>query len=113
MNPAIYLCLLLPIVLLLVMEEKQKKIHIKQRIIGSKVKKGNSYMLEIINAYVGKECLIYTMNSQITGTISEVNDNWIKIKSGTTEDIINLDYVIRIREYPKNKKGKKKSVVLD
>lgn len=113
MNPAIYLCLLLPIVLLLVMEEKQKKIHIKQRIVGSKVKKGNSYMLEIVNVYVGKECLIYTMNSQITGTISEVNDNWIKIKSGTTEDIINLDYVIRIREYPKNKKGKKKSVVLD
>ena len=26
---------------------------------------------------------------------------------------INLDFVIRIREFPKNKKGKKKSVVLD
>ena len=30
-----------------------------------------------------------------------------------TLEAINLDFVIRIREYPKNKKGKKKSVVLD
>ena len=28
-------------------------------------------------------------------------------------EAINLDFVIRIREYPKNKKGKNKSVVLD
>jgi len=33
-------------------------------------------------------------------------------KNGTVE-AINLDFVIRIREFPKNKKGKKKSVVLD
>ena len=32
-------------------------------------------------------------------------------KNGTSE-AINLDFVIRIREFPKNKKGKK-SVVLD
>ena len=31
---------------------------------------------------------------------------------GETE-AVNLDYVVRLREYPKNKKGKKKSVVLD
>ena len=34
------------------------------------------------------------------------------IKNGTVK-AINLDFVIRIREFPKNKKGKKKSVVLD
>lgn len=28
-------------------------------------------------------------------------------------EAINLDFVIRIREYPKNKKGKKKTVALD
>ena len=28
-------------------------------------------------------------------------------------EILNLDFVIRIREYPRNKKGKKKSVVVD
>ena len=33
-------------------------------------------------------------------------------KDGKIE-AINLDFVIRIREYPKNKNGKKKSVVLD
>ena len=33
-------------------------------------------------------------------------------KEGKIE-ALNLDFVIRIREYPKNKKGKKKSIVLD
>ena len=35
-----------------------------------------------------------------------------KLVDGKIE-AINLDFVIRIREYPRNKKGKKKSVVLD
>ena len=33
-------------------------------------------------------------------------------KDGKIE-ALNLDFVIRIREYPRNKKGKKKSIVLD
>ena len=62
-----------------------------------------------------KECIIsaFDSNHQFDGVIKEVSDSAILIeKSGKTE-AINLDFVIRIREYPKNKKGKKKSVVLD
>jgi len=33
-------------------------------------------------------------------------------KSGTLE-AVNFDFIVRIREYPKNKNGKKKSVILD
>ena len=33
-------------------------------------------------------------------------------KKGMLE-AVNLDFVVRIREYPRNKKGNKKSVVLD
>ena len=29
------------------------------------------------------------------------------------EIIVNLDYVLRLREYPKNKRGKRKSVITD
>lgn len=72
-------------------------------------------MKELAKKFIDKECLIYAFDSnhQFDGTIKEVTDGAILIeKSGSTE-AINLDFVIRIREFPKNKKGKKKSVVLE
>ena len=72
-------------------------------------------MIELAKRFVGKECLIYSFDSnhQFTGVIKEVTDGAILLENGETLEAINLDFVIRIREYPKNKKGKKKSVVLD
>lgn len=72
-------------------------------------------MRELAKRFMDKECIIsaFDSNHQFDGVIKEVSDSAILIeKSGKTE-AINLDFVIRIREYPKNKKGKKKSVVLD
>lgn len=68
---------------------------------------------EVIKNFIGKECLIYMMNSQIAGTIEALNDNWLSVKVGDNVDIINVDYIGRIREYPVGKNGKKRSVVLD
>lgn len=70
-------------------------------------------MEELALAFVGKECLVYTMNSQLTGTICEVKAGALLLDNGKEKEIVNLEYVIRIREYPKNKSGKKKSIVLD
>ena len=70
-------------------------------------------MVDLAKKFIDKECIIYTFNSQITGTVKEVGSTGIIIdKSGTCE-AVNLDFVVRIREYPRNKKGKKKSVILD
>ncbi len=67
--------------------------------------------------FIGKFCIIYLMSgfsSQIVGTVKGVNSNGILIsdKEGRVQ-LINLDYVTRIREYPVNKKGKTKNFVLD
>ena len=35
------------------------------------------------------------------------------VETKTERQILNLDFVIRIREFPKNKKGKNKAIVLD
>lgn len=74
-------------------------------------------MTELAKQFIGKECIIYTMNSSastVSGIITAVSDNGISIKDGDGSiQAVNLDFVTRIREYPKNKKGKKKSVVLD
>ena len=69
---------------------------------------------ELAEKFIGKECLVYTVNSQkLTGEIKEVTDGALLLEKDRKSEAINLDFVIRIREYPKNKKGKKKSVVLD
>ena len=69
-------------------------------------------MNEIINAYVGKDCVIYLSNSgTIIGNISSLNDNWITVKTKDGNEIINIDYIIRLKEHPVNKNGKKKSVI--
>lgn len=74
-------------------------------------------MTELVKKFIGKECLIYTMNSsseQISGTIGEIDGEWITVLNANGgQEIVNLEYVTRIREYPRNKNGKKKSVVLD
>ena len=71
-------------------------------------------MKELARGFIEKECLIYTLNSQVSGTVKSVSDGALLIiGSDGKEEAVNLDYIVRLREYPKNKKGKKKSVVLD
>ena len=72
-------------------------------------------MQELAKKFIGKECLVYAFDSnhQFSGVIKEVSDGALLLENGGSLEAINLDFVIRIREYPKNKNGKKKSVVLD
>jgi len=72
-------------------------------------------MIELAKKFIGKECLIYAFDSnhQFEGIIKEVVDGAILLENKGQIEAINLDFVIRIREYPRNKKGKKQSVVLD
>lgn len=112
MNGFIFICCFMPLIVLLLIEYNNKKL-ISQAIRRKKSAKGRIIMRELANKFVGKECLIYTLNSQITGTIKEVSDSGLLIENDNNVEVVNLDYVVRLREYPKNKKGKKKSVVVD
>lgn len=113
MDPVLYICCFLPLIIILI-ETYQSQKAVNRKMIRKKRKgKVRTEMSELIRKYIGKECLIYTINSQVTGVIDMVEDGWISVKTKTDSDIINTDYILRIREYPKNKKGKNKSVVLD
>jgi len=113
LNPIIlYLIIFLPLFVITMQRRQAEAVAISR--IQRKRRKGESYhMKELAQKFIGKECLVYTINSQISGTIREVNENAILLDNGKDIDLVNLDFVIRIREYPRNKKGQKKSVVLD
>ncbi len=104
----------IPIILLLVIifiTQRNEKAVIKN--IINKRKTEDTQMYELAQNFIGKECIIYTFNSQITGVIKQVNEGGILIEKSGNQEAVNFDFIVRIREYPKNKKGKKKSVILD
>ena len=113
MNPSVYIPIIFLWIIVFIMIRNNRSAIIK-KIIKKRKMEGNTEMKELAKKFIDKECLIYPLNSnQLEGVIKEVTDGAILVeKSGTTE-AVNLDFVIRIREYPRNKKGKKKSVVLD
>ena len=88
--------------------------HILNR---KKQNKEHCVMKGLAKRFVGQECIIYNITSNdgsVQGVIKEVTDSGMLIEKKTGElEIVNLEFVTRIREYPRKKNGKKQSVVLD
>ena len=83
-----------------------------QNILRNK-KKENSAMKELARQYIGKECIVYLLSgfgSSITGVIREIGENGILMEHKDGTEVVNLDYITRIREYPLKANGKKKVV---
>lgn len=84
------------------------------KLMNQKRGENNTEMTELAKRFIGKECIIYSFNgNQYTGTIKEVCDGAVLVENDGNTEAINLDFIVRLREHPRNKKGKKKSVVLD
>ena len=84
---------------------KNKKQQQQQREVGA--------MKELAKQFIGRECLIYTMmssDSSIRGTVKEVTDGGIIVENKEGTEAVNLEYITRIREWPRNAKGKKKQI---
>lgn len=71
-------------------------------------------MQKLAERFIGKDVLLNTVASgSYDGVIKEVVDNAVVLEKDGKETIVNLDYVIRLREYPRNKNGKRKSLVIE
>ena len=114
MNPSTYIPIIVLWIVIFIML-RNRKVAIAEKIIKKRKMEGNTEMKELAKRFLDKECLISSFdgNHQYEGVIKEVTDGAILIEKGGNTEALNLDFVIRIREYPRNKKGKKKSVVLD
>lgn len=113
LNPAYYLPIFALFLILFITTRTQKQMLL-QRLIEKRKTEDKTEMVELAKKFIDKECLIYTFNGgQIDCTVKEVSNGALLVETNGTIEAINLDFVMRIREYPRNKKGKKKSVVLD
>ena len=93
---------------------RKNKFIIAKKIISKRNTEETRNMIALAKRFVEKDCIVYSFDGhQFEGVVKEVSNSAILIEKNGEAEAINLDFVIRIREYPRNKNGKKKSVVLD
>ena len=115
MQPTFFIPIFLLWWIIIMNQRRQKETMIINFIKHKSIqKKEKVKMVELAKKFIDKDCVIYSFNgTQYLGIIKEVTNNALLIENEGKSELINLDFVVRIREYPRDKKGKKKSVVLD
>ena len=113
MNPAYYIPIAMMLLILFLTLRNQNKAVLARQIKKRKTEDGTR-MTELARSFIGKECIVYTFNgTQLEGIVKEVTAGALLLEKAGAPEVINLDFIVRIREYPRGKNGKKKSVVLD
>lgn len=115
MNPSLYASVIVLWLIIFTSIHRRNKSVILRKIIEKRKSGGNTEMKTLAENFIGKECILYSFDGshQYSGVIKEVTDGAILIEKKGELEAVNLDFVIRIREYPKGKNGKKKSIILD
>lgn len=73
--------------------------------IKKKVNRGERLiMVELMKKYIGKDCIISTMDAQVRGIIVEIKDGWALVENKGRENIVNLEFVSVIREVTRGKR---------
>lgn len=67
-------------------------------------------MRELAERFVGKDVYIKLLEGTADGVVTEVTDSGIVLENNGASQIVNLDYVMKIREYPHNKNGKRATI---
>lgn len=113
MNPSYYIPIIIMLVILFIVSRTNKNMAL-MRLIKKRKTEDKREMTELAKQFIDKECIIYTFNgSQIMGTVKEVSGGALLVEKDGTTEAVNIDFVMRLREHPRKKNGKKKSVVID
>jgi len=105
MDPAIWICVFLPLIIILIVSVQHRK-NILWYITRKRILKRSIDMSEIVKKFIGKTCLITTINSGaldggLVGEIAAVEDNCIVLRDKKGESLINLDFVVTVKERKK------------
>ena len=112
----IWLCIILPYIVNSRNKKKlvmYKNIIMKKKLTPNGMGKNNSgeedrIMREAAKQFIDKECIITVFGSDMQGVIKEVTeDGAMLVQNGRENIAVNLDFVMKIKEIPLNKNGKK------
>ena len=108
MEPSNWIAIYVPIIVILWIAWWQYQQLVLQRIlkIQRRKRKGHTAMNESLQRFIGKDCIITLMsNSNVTGEVEAVDGNWLSLRSkkSAEPEMINVEFVSRIREKPRSK----------
>lgn len=109
---------MLGLLMVFLLLEKRKRRRKRAAVINHRLnhrdqEKECTAMRELAEQFVGRDCIIYTLSGEdsvVKGRITQVADNGLIVDCDGNMQAVNLEYVTRIREWPKTAKGKKKTV---
>lgn len=103
MNPAIWVVFMAVIIVLLM---KRRRTAQRRRRRNRRRRAGNMSQT-IIEQMLGKRCALDMEGlSGATGVLEKLDGNWISLRTDDKLELINLDYVTRIRELPEKTRRK-------
>lgn len=98
-----YLVIIAVLIIFFCIRRRRRTAAVAWQILNQrKQNKENVVMKELAKQFIGEECIIYTIASNdgsIQGVIKEIDDGGMVIERNSGErEIVNLDFVTRIRE---------------
>lgn len=110
---SIYFMLFVIIFLIYLPRKKRRKYiasrnFIKNRFVNEKGN-GRKDMKELAERFIGKDVYVKLLEGNADGILKEVTDSGIVLENKNGLQILNLNYIMKIREYP-YKNGKRATV---
>ena len=103
MNPAIWVVFMAVIIVLLM---KRRRAAQRRRKRSRRRRAGNMSQA-IIEQLLGKRCMFDMEGlTSDTGVLEKLDGNWLSLRMDDKLELVNLDYVTRIRELPEKKRRK-------
>jgi len=100
LNPGISV-IYFTVIIVVVMTQARNRRQLMRKIIKKKESgnRGHFIMNEAIKMFLGKECVVYTFeNTGVKGIVEAADDGWLRIKTKKGQQLVNPDFVSRIRE---------------
>lgn len=100
MNTTYWLCIYIPLLLMLYMVLRTKKFAGYHRAAQNRRKRGEiPVMEEIILKLMNKGVQISTINDTLTGKLTHYSEGWLTIADAKgREQCVNADYIVKIKE---------------
>ena len=106
----IWLVVLAWIFLLYLLRKRRRKSaairHVKYRKNSEQRRKDIAIMKELLSRFMEKDVYIKLLDGHADGVVKEVSDNGVVLENKDGLQIVNLEYVLKVREYP-YKNGKR------
>ena len=100
MNPA-YFVFFIIVFFVIFFSMKKKRNRIMRRI--RKKRRGSGCMdQELLRGFIGKTCIIKASET-IQGEMKRIEGNWMEVETKQGNELLNIDFIERIQEYPFHK----------